>query len=845
MMGVKVGGHLTFRGGSHKLTSYNEYGTIRTSKDFTLESGTIENTHSDSCGVEVLEACNFMMTGGSVSGYRGIYIQDGWFTMTGGTVTGSQFGVLARSIGAAVIVGGEIRATNQKGTGVHGRDVSLSGGTISGGEEGVAVQNPSGGPAGSLLVPGYLFFDPVTGQQLEAAGPATQPSVVIRPHSGHTYGPWQNNGDGTHVRRCSVCRLVESGKHSYSQGTCTVCGADQSAIVARVEFADGSQKVYTKLDDAWKDAMNWDNSTITLLQSVTRNGRLYCEYDVATTFCMAPGVSLTMTSDTALVMSKGNMTLKDCTLTGTNGVLLGLEGTLSVEGGSITGTEGYGISVETRYESTLALRGARISGQNHGVTINSHTTKVKISASGCTFSGTDGAGIFTYASLTAENCTFQGNTGLMLMGWGSLTDCTVTASGTGAGISASAGAFLIIPNGSFTGSPALLMWGNSTARLSGGTFYGGISAESSTLASLLTEGVGYYRGSGAPIAGIGESTSTSVSPLFIQPIHDCSHIGDVRYESNGDAAEHLRICCDCGAEIGKAAHEKGPYVSGGGDTHSALCVQCGYVMETALHNQGADGICQDCGQGANCTVTANGQVRGYMDFKDAWQATENAGPATITLLADMVTTAFLSAEPSQDITLVSAEKPGGGDFTITCTTTNPTRMAVNGGKLHLSSGCIKSSGGRNQSVALAVSSGGSVEISGGSILSEDTGSQSSAITMRSSSGSVSISGGLVRSSEGIGIQMNGGSLSLSDGTVEGKYTGIDIYASNRGTLSISGGTVNSTANIGNALQRRDKSTVSLTGGQFKGGAKPALKTSPAPCPKCWRRATPSSARGWM
>ena len=470
-----------------------------------------------------------------------------------------------------------------------------------------------------------------------------------------------------------------------------------------------------------------------------------------------------------------------------------------------------------RDRSTLALRGARISGQNHGVTINSHTTKVKISASGCTFSGTDGAGIFTYASLTAENCTFQGNTGLMLMGWGSLTDCTVTASGTGAGISASAGAFLIIPNGSFTGSPALLMRGNSTARLSGGTFYGGISAESSTLASLLTEGVGYYRGSGAPIAGIGESTSTSVSPLFIQPIHDCSHIGDVRYESNGDAAEHLRICCDCGAEIGKAAHEKGPYVSGGGDTHSALCVQCGYVMETAPHNQGADGICQDCGQGANCTVTANGQVRGYMDFKDAWQATENAGPATITLLADMVTTAFLSAGPSQDITLASAEKPGGGDFTITCTTTNPTRMAVDGGKLHLSSGCIKSSGGRNQSVALAVSSGGSVEISGGSILSEDTGSQSSAITMRSSSGSVSISGGLVRSSEGIGIQMNGGSLSLSDGTVEGKYTGIDIYASNRGTLSISGGTVNSTANIGNALQRRDKSTVSLTGGQFKGG----------------------------
>ena len=211
-------------------------------------------------------------------------------------------------------------------------------------------------------------------------------------------------------------------------------------------------------------------------------------------------------------------------------------------------------------------------------------------------------------------------------------------------------------------------------------------------------------------------------------------------------------------------------------------------------------------------MTANGQVRGYMDFKDAWNATENAGPATITLLADMETTAFLSAGPSQDITLASAKKPGGGDFSITCTT------AVSGGKLHLSSGCIKSSGGRNQSVALAVSSGGSVEISGGSILSEDAGSQSSAITMRHSDVSVSISGGLVRSSNGIGIQMNGGSLSLSDGTVEGKYTGIDIYAPDRkAALSISGGTVNSTANIGNALQRRDKSTVSLTGGQFKGG----------------------------
>ncbi|MGN0906419.1 MAG: hypothetical protein ACI4NM_04665 [Bullifex sp.] len=42
----------------------------------------------------------------------------------------------------------------------------------------------------------------------------------------HEYTPWTNDGRTVHVRQCTVsgCSQIESGYHTFSNGSCTSCG---------------------------------------------------------------------------------------------------------------------------------------------------------------------------------------------------------------------------------------------------------------------------------------------------------------------------------------------------------------------------------------------------------------------------------------------------------------------------------------------------------------------------------------------------------------------------------------------------------------------------------------------
>ena len=44
-------------------------------------------------------------------------------------------------------------------------------------------------------------------------------------HTTHSWTSWTDNGDGTHIRTCTVGGETETASHTYSNGTCTVCGA--------------------------------------------------------------------------------------------------------------------------------------------------------------------------------------------------------------------------------------------------------------------------------------------------------------------------------------------------------------------------------------------------------------------------------------------------------------------------------------------------------------------------------------------------------------------------------------------------------------------------------------------
>ena len=87
----------------------NDIITITNSGVVTLAAGTLGKS---SCGVSVASSsnCSFTMTGGAINtvGGTGVFLSGGSFTMSGGTITGNQYGVTTYSVPCTITVSGNV-----------------------------------------------------------------------------------------------------------------------------------------------------------------------------------------------------------------------------------------------------------------------------------------------------------------------------------------------------------------------------------------------------------------------------------------------------------------------------------------------------------------------------------------------------------------------------------------------------------------------------------------------------------------------------------------------------------------------------------------------------------------
>ncbi len=195
------------------------------------------------------------------------------------------------------------------------------------------------------------------------------------------------------------------------------------------------------------------------------------------------------------------------------------------------------------------------------------------------------------------------------------------------------------------------------------------------------------------------------------------------------------------------------------------------------------------------------------EFRSAYA--EAAAGETIALTSDITLTQDLLLDKDVEIACgfytitigATVSCSAGSISAITC----PFHIE-NGGELRVLPGATIYGG---ESCAIAVSNGGSLIMSGGSITSEHTG-------IDLTGGTASITGGTiaVQANDGVGVAVEGGSLSMRGGSITSKYTGIAL---NGGTANITGGTIAVLNNYGigvavdNGSLQMSGGTIQLTG----------------------------------
>ena len=186
-------------------------------------------------------------------------------------------------------------------------------------------------------------------------------------------------------------------------------------------------------------------------------------------------------------------------------------------------------------------------------------------------------------------------------------------------------------------------------------------------------------------------------------------------------------------------------------------------------------------------VTIGDATRDYTNFNDAWSAAQTATSATVTLLADVnLNSTYLTVASGQDITLDSTEKAGGGEYSLTTTGTGiATAFITVEGTFALTGGNISYNySDYYNSYGISVY-GGSFTMTGGSVS--------------------------VYKNNSYAVYVNGGSVDIRDGTINGGYYG--MYVSSANSISISGGTISGDYGL-RVSEYTGIETVTITGGSF-------------------------------
>lgn len=283
--------------------------------------------------------------------------------------------------------------------------------------------------------------------------------------------------------------------------------------------------------------------------------------------------------------------------------------------------------------------------------------------------------------------------------------------------------------------------------------------------------------------------------------------------------------------------------NGTADVEAIASASAGKILKLHAGHSYEDGVCSVCGDEAFFEIESGNEKTYFKTFAEAWAAANEAGTATVKMLADAVTDSSLLIRSGKNITLdlngykLEFDSVSGseieiwGNFILTDTyegsdrkhtLSNPVAEAF-GSTVEITGGVI--TGGTRLSdfvggVAEPASSvevrGGTFEMTGGTLACNEGES-----VVRINTGSFVMSGGAISYNDVVygSVQVVLGKGTMSGGEISGNkavQTGGGVYA--RGTFEMTGGKIygNSAARGGGVYVQSDVFT--MTGGEISGNS---------------------------
>lgn len=346
----------------------------------------------------------------STRGYSVIQQQYGTLTIHGGTFSSSNTSYGTVYVGSDAVLNIQDGIfTNSSNVALEvsvDAKVNLSGGSFQGNGSAIGCDKPSDllcNYANPFEEERYAFYRVEGGTETLIINPEeslSDSSVVVKACSDHAAGGLEAIDAVYHGTRCKACGYaVTSAEHTIVNGECTGC---QGKIAAAVTAADGSEKEYLSLQEAFRAAETEESATVTLRSDVQLEEPLEMNGGNITLNGGAFTVS-TAFSDyfvAALEVHQGSLTIESGTISASSGSRMNVgilcvgDVTLRMNGGTVSASSESGMNAGIICEGDVTLRmsGGTVSASGGAESYGAAFVGTTLDVSGGTIRGVD-AGI--------------------------------------------------------------------------------------------------------------------------------------------------------------------------------------------------------------------------------------------------------------------------------------------------------------------------------------------------------------------------------------------------------------------------------------------------------------------
>ncbi len=774
--------------------------------ELTINGGTYT---ADDCTALYLPNYNATTTisNATITGACGIEIRGGTLTLTDCTVTGNNSSYIWQSSGSGNTVYGPAIAISQHTT-KQNISVTINGGTYSAtNAPAVAQLNLNSATSEDVSkISLSVYSGSFTGySSVEGTDTAIELASVETSSSSDSdvTGMTVSISGGTYSS--DVSEYVAKGYTYNSDGTVT------TAQVASVTSSDGTTTTtYASLAEAVSAASSGD--TVTLLSNVTL-------------------------TDTVKIYKSITLDLGDYTITGPDDDVTAIYSTqaltVTADKGGITASGVAIMNQKGDGAGTLTIQGGTYTSSGAHAIYNIKGT-VTVESGTITSTASSKDGICSAENDTAEGYDQADDSATVIVKGGTIT-------GTRYGIYSTHD--VQISGGSITGTTVGVYLEDGSATISGGTIngYEGLKSGSKEITITIT---------GGTFEGVTHA---------VYALSDTVNVSGGTFTATGTKDQYAVALYSNGATITVTGGTfTGMYSTAWINSSSSGTIEVpeGYIVDTG--EKLTAGNSSDTVAVTRTVLKAVAMVDStyYATLADAVTAASSGDK--VTLLADCTVDALITVSTTVELDLNGCSVTpdtgytgtnmfavaSGGSLTISdsgedgnITATNRAILVYSGGTLNVTDGTI-----HGDSIGI-FSNGGTVTVSGGAVSCYDTSSNgtytsySAIYCDTTSGGSLSITGGEISGYRGIinwgsdvtisngtvsaasaacAIQQTGGSLTISGGTVTNTGTGQAIFISQGASATISGGTITAPYEdygVGVLIQ---KGSLTMTGGSVYG-----------------------------